>query len=191
MRQKSPAKRNFNELPVATLRKLLDCCPGSGTLIWRRRPRSFFKSDRSFKTWNSRFANKPAFISINNHGYLIGFIFGKAYKAHRVIWAHTKGQWPEQQIDHINGLKTDNRICNFRDVSQAKNLRNTCVHKDNESGCSGVSWHKPTSKWRARIRVNGREKHLGLFHELEAAAATRKAAERQYGYHKNHGRAAS
>jgi hypothetical protein len=90
------------------------------------------------------------------------------------------GEEPPAQIDHINGIKTDDRLCNLRAADNAQNNRNRPAQGNNTSGFKGVS--KKRRQWRARISVNGTEHSLGTFDTPEAAAAAyREAAERLHG----------
>ena len=86
----------------------------------------------------------------------------------------------DKVVDHINGDKTDNRKSNLRICSQSENLRNSKISKDNNSGYKGVSFHKASGKWRARITVNKDTKYLGLFKDKEKAIKVRKEAENKY-----------
>lgn len=174
--------------PPELLRKLLRYKPETGKLYWRERPRSMFSSENSFKVWNARFAHKEAFTSSIRKGHKSGGIFGTLYLAHRVIWCMHYMRPPSHQIDHINGDPQDNRICNLRDVPQGVNGKNQKARTNNQSGVTGVCWHKRENKWRADIRVNGRQKHLGYFAEFSDAVIARLRAELDYGYHENHGR---
>ena len=99
------------------------------------------------------------------------------------------GAWPKKGIDHINGITDDNRISNLRDVSQSDNMRNMTTPCRNTSGRIGVYWFARDCKWQAQIRADGKTKHLGYFDDINDAIAARKAAEIEYGYHENHGRA--
>ncbi|MFD2248971.1 hypothetical protein [Pseudochelatococcus lubricantis] len=92
------------------------------------------------------------------------------------------------EIDHVNGIRSDNRFNNLRNVDHAANTRNVALHSSNTSGVIGVSWAKRECRWRASIKANNRERHIGYFRDFEDAVAARKAAERQFGFHKNHGR---
>ena len=112
-------------------------------------------------------------------------IYGRLYPAHRVIWALVNGSWPVNQIDHVDGDGLNNRIENLRDVAPADNAKNRKRYDRNTSGVAGVT--RRQSKWIARIRVNGRLIHLGLFADLEDARTARKNAEAKYGFHANHG----
>jgi hypothetical protein len=90
------------------------------------------------------------------------------------------GVWPEDQIDHINRDRADNRIENLREVTNKQNQQNRSTNSDNTSGHTGVSWYKPYSKWRAQIKHNHKVIHLGYFTNIEDAIAARKAAEKLY-----------
>jgi hypothetical protein len=160
--------------------------PETGKLYWLERPRVFFKSDKDHKRWNTRYAGNEAF-SPNNNGYLDGMIFRRMYRAHQVAWALHYGEWPKDQIDHINGDRSDNRITNLRVVSRSENCRNTKLRSNSKTGVLGVYRHK--HRWRATI-YDGGSRHIGLFDTFEDAVAARKAAERELGYHPNHGRPA-
>jgi len=179
------------DLPTpATLRKLLSYDPDTGLLTWRRRPPEMFPDEQYGRAWNTRYAGKPAFATATRDGYRCGRIFGKAYPAHRVAYAIHHGNWPRGSIDHISGVKTDNRIANLRDVSHTENLRNAAMPSTNTSGACGVYWHKNSGKWRCMIKVNGKLQSLGYFEDFGDAVVARKAAEVKYGFHPNHGRPA-
>ena len=120
---------------------------------------------------------KKAAGTIMRSGYIGVLIFGKRYLAHRVAWALAYQAWPEHQIDHINGIKTDNRIENLRLATNAQNGKNYGANKTNTSGIKGVSWCKQTQKWRAFIRVDGKQLDKGRHLNKDVAIAFRQAAE--------------
>ena len=97
-------------------------------------------------------------------------------RLHRVAWAMHYGQWPEGEIDHVNGVQTDNRIANLRASSRAENQHNMGLRATNTSGYRGVVWHPQTEKWRTRITVHGIVRHIGLFYSAEEASAAYEAA---------------
>jgi hypothetical protein len=136
--------------------------------------------------WNARYAGTRAFTTVCK-GYYTGRIDSARFYAHRVIWALHHGVWPKDQIDHVNGITTDNRIENLRDVDSAENMKNQKSRSNNTSGHIGVSWFTRDSKWRASIKVGETRVHLGYYTKLDDAVAARKSAEIKYGYHKNHG----
>jgi hypothetical protein len=174
-------------IDVETLRSVLRCEPETGKLYWMPRPSELFPDKRSANVWNARYAGREAFTAACGDGYRRGTVFYTNLKAHRVIWALVHGEWPADQIDHINGDPSDNRICNLRSVSNAENSRNSARPINNTSGVRGVYWHQSKNKWRARI---GKNISLGYFADFDEAVAARKAAEAERGYHPNHGRAA-
>lgn len=178
----------MKELPdPELLRKLLRYEPETGKLFWRARPREMFTRANDHHSWNRRFANQPAFTT-KSKGYLCGRVLYSKFKAHRIAWAIHHGQDPDDQIDHINGDRSDNRIVNLRVVTQEGNARNARRQSRNQSGVTGVCWSGRESKWAAYIRADGEKKWLGYFVSLTSAIESRKRAERKYGYHPNHGR---
>ena len=169
------------------LRKLLRYDAETGKLFWLHRPRSMFTSDRVFSSWNSRFSGNEAFSTIKKDGYMCGGMLSKTFKAHRVAWALYFGQWPEFEIDHINGDRSDNRIKNLRSATKSINQRNSALPSNNTSGHHGVSFDKLTGKWRAWIAINGKFKHLGLFFDIEDAISARRCSEAGLGFTERHG----
>jgi hypothetical protein len=170
------------------LRALLRYEPETGKLFWRPRRAELFKTDNASKIWNSRFPDTEAFTTPDKNGYLRGTLYGKPFASHRVIWAMCLGEWPDGQIDHVNGIPNDNRIENLRLVNNLQNHKNRKLHRTNTSGVMGVTWYKRHAKWHAWIVVSGKRVHLGYFGAIEEAIKARKIAEAQYGFHANHGR---
>lgn len=180
------AKRPMPDLAIA--RKLLDYDPETGILTWRVRDSEMFKSDLVAASWNERFAGKQA-GGLTSGGYICVRILRAQLMAHRLAWFITHGTEPES-LDHINGDTADNRLCNLRAVTHSENTRNAARRCDNTSGACGVKWHWQARLWTARITVDGKRMSLGYFRNKEDAIAARKAAERKYGFHENHGREA-
>lgn len=180
--------------PQDVLRQLLEYDPETGRLTWKERGIEWFRDDthvsaaQRMALWNGCFAGKDAFSALHN-GYRHGELLRQKVAAHRVIYKMMTGEDPDV-IDHINGDRGDNRWVNLRNVSFKENTQNACISKNNKSGVTGVSWHKLTGKWRATIFQDYRQKYLGVFDNLEDAVAARKAAEREIGFHPNHGRRA-
>lgn len=180
------AKRN---LPTPTqLCQLLRYDTETGNLYWRERPSSTFPSEGHARRWNGIWANQRALAHKGSDGYFKGKIWGIPVRAHRVIWAMAHGNWPENDIDHINHDRSDNRLANLRVVSRAENLRNMTKRRDNTSGVAGVTWKKSSGRWNASIFTGGKRRHLGYFDTIAEAARARSDAERAHGFHKNHGR---
>jgi len=125
--------------------------------------------------------------TITPKGYITIGVNGSGRQAHRLAWLYMTGKWPEQQIDHINGIKGDNRFCNLRDVSPSGNSKNQRLCKNNKTGITGVFWLTNASKWCAEIKVNYERKYLSLTGDFFEACCARKSAENKYGFHPNHG----
>ena len=123
-------------------------------------------------------------------GYRQVRIVGVDYFTHRLIWKMRTGSDPVEELDHINHDRADNRIENLREASTQENAMNLSRAKNNTSGVTGVSWYKPTQKWYAQIRVEGKQINLGYFTHFFHAVRARKLAEVGYGFHPNHGEAA-
>lgn len=119
--------------------------------------------------------------STNNKGYIQISIDSKIYKAHRLIYIYHKGDIPDgMQIDHINGIKNDNRLENLRIATPLQNRYNVPKLKTNTSGFKGVTKHR--KKWKAQININGKNKHLCLCDTRELASeAYKQAADKLHG----------
>jgi hypothetical protein len=111
-------------------------------------------------------------------GYVLVGVDGTQYYAHRLAWLYMNGCWPPEQVDHMNGDRSDNRLVNLRACRQAENSQNTVAHTDSKSGVLGVSWVGKLGKWRARI-FKGAEVHLGCFGTKEEAHQAYLAAKAQ------------
>lgn len=106
-------------------------------------------------------------------GYLTIRVESKSYLAHRLAWLYVHGNFPLFQIDHINHVRSDNRITNLRDVTPSQNQHNQQrAHATNKScGLLGVTLVKSENRWIARIYVNDKPQHIGSFKTPEAAHA--------------------
>ncbi|MBT0780540.1 HNH endonuclease [Paracoccus sp. pheM1] len=172
----------MNQIAPAILRQLLRYDAQTGKLFWRQRGSEWFKQSprrsrqHACANWNSRYAGSEAFTAMGDDGYLRGRVLGTAYLAHRVIWALETGEWPQEQIDHSNGDRADNRRENLREATPSENTRNRSVQSNSKSGVKGVSWEKRRGKWRSTIKLHGKQTHLGQFDTIEAARAAYDAA---------------
>lgn len=175
------------EITADQARALLRYEPETGRLFWLKRPREMFASDGKWKAWNTRYAGAEAFTSCNGEGYRHGKIHDRNYRAHRVIMLLQTGAWPTEQVDHANGVRTDNRWSNLRAVSNAENNCNQGRRSNNTSGVCGVTWRKREGRWCAQLKIKGRYKHLGNFATFEDAVAARAAANAEYGFSDRHG----
>ena len=181
-----------HEVTPELVQAFVDYDAETGQLTWKQRDAMWFNKGRrgaeaSALRWNKRYAGMPAFTTTNSHGYKHSSIFGFKFKAHRVAWACHHGEWPENEIDHINGDKTDNRLVNLRAVTALENCKNKRRQKNNTSGATGVLAAR-SGGWVAYIKHNRKSISLGRFDSKQDAIAARKAAEKKFGYHKNYGR---
>jgi hypothetical protein len=137
------------------LRELLDYDPETGVFTYRRRVGNRFGIAGCQGKW----------------GYWQIKINYSLYKAHRLAWLHVHGEWPKQKIDHINGIKTDNRIVNLRDVSDCVNAQNLQRPRRNKKNPAplGAFWHPSTGTWTSYRVMNGKRTYLGRFQTPEEA----------------------
>lgn len=118
------------------------------------------------------------FIS-QSDGYRRISIRGKPALAHRVAWFIAHGHWPEQQIDHANGDRSDNRIANLRLATISEQRWNSKKKARNKSGFKGVCWDNSRKKWLAQIMANRRNHSIGRFDCIGQAIAAYRAKARQ------------
>jgi len=174
------------------VRKCLRYDPSTGRLHWKERLQDTFsdgrmRADAKAMQWNAKHAGNEAFCTKDGRGYLQGHIGGKKYRAHRIVWMIVTGAWPEGEIDHIDGDKSNNRFNNLRSVTHSENMKNMKRSSRNTSGVVGVTWSQSQEKWCASIGHNNTRSHLGFFANKSDAIAARKCAEITLGYHINHG----
>jgi hypothetical protein len=118
--------------------------------------------------------------SINAWGHLKVRIGGVFIYAHRIVWAMTYGKWPEKSLDHINGIKTDNRPENLREATDLENNHNVGIRKTNSTGYRGVSVDRRRNAFQAQITVNGKHRYLGHFKTPEEASVAYENAARAF-----------
>ena len=146
-----------NPLPaLEELQSLFEYNPDSGELFWRVR------------TSNRIYPGKVAGWS-GQRGYRSVTLGKRKFKVHRIAFYMGSGIEPTGEIDHINGVKSDNRLCNLRDATRSQNRANTRAFKNNKLGLKRVSKHK--GKYRAQIGFHGRKIYIGLFESPEEAHA--------------------
>jgi hypothetical protein len=150
-------------------RELFDYNPETGDLTWRA----------STKGRRVRGNIAGYIFESEKNGYRVVGVDRRLYPAHRVIWLIVYGYWPAQ-IDHINGKRADNRLCNLRESTQTENTWNKPGH--GRSGVKGVSYNRKGDMWRARIMHHGKSRHLGDFRTKdEAGFAYERAARSLHG----------
>jgi len=164
---------------------ILDYNPSTGSIHWKKRALSSFRSDSAGKAWNTKYALKLA-GSINKHGYCLISIDYVRYLSHRLAYFIYHKSVP-RFIDHIDGDRCNNKIDNLRSVTNQVNLQNSKRSSANNSGFTGVSLNKASNKWVSAIKVLGVPIYLGAFDDIESAIEARIIANIKYGFHKNHG----
>lgn len=152
------------------LRELVEYDPNTGVFVWR-------------KTRHGMYAKQGAVCGAKtDRGYLTITVDLRRYRSHRLAWLYSYGQWPSGEIDHINGVKDDNRLANLRDATLRQNRVNVGPRANNKCGAKGVYWDKGAKKWRAAMKVDNKTVYLGLHPTKEAAhEAYCKEAKERYG----------
>jgi HNH endonuclease len=164
-----------------------------GQSLTSERARGLFAYDplTGLLTWRNRSSRTAPAGSVAGRllpcGYLQLKADGRNYLVHRVIWLMATGCWPRDQIDHIDGSRTNNRLENLRAATGVQNACNKAPGAANTSGHLGVCWNKGKEMWLVRISVNGKRSHVGYFRSLESAVKARQqAAERLHGEFAGH-----
>lgn len=162
--------KNNEKICVSRLREKLSYDSETGDLIWIK----------------AKFSSIGKVAGcLNNLGYRRLVIDDVQLLGHRIAWALHYGVWPESQIDHINGNPSDNRIANLRIATIEENSRNRRMDSKNTSGQMGV--YRCRKKWAVQIYKKDKKIYLGSYSDKNVAISVRKKAERDYGYHPNHG----
>lgn len=157
-------------ITLERLREVMDYEPKTGIAKWKLLPKAKVRNDHIMGSHDSK-------------GYLQVMIDRKRYKVHRLIFFYMTGQWPKDQIDHINRNKSDNRWLNLREANNSQNQINRYVQKNNYSGIKGVRYREDTKNpWEARITKNKKLIRLGFFSTAEEASlAYKEAANKLFG----------
>lgn len=163
------AKAPEGPLTVERLRDLLSYNPDTGIFIWKIRTAIRTKVGGVAGTKHSR-------------GYWAMVIDSKDYLAHRLAWFYVYGVWPPEQIDHANGDRLDNRICNLRLASPRQNSTNTERISRNTTGFIGIYCNRQ-GKWQAHINYANHRYNLGVYdkignYSLNSLATTSRSNER-------------
>jgi len=135
-------------------RQYLQYTPETGDFIW-------------VKNLGKKIKQGKVAGSFDKDGYVVVVFKTKVYKSHRLAWYLYYGKWPTGQIDHINGIRNDNRIINLRDVTSQGNNLNTKRHRENK--VKYYNLHKPSNTWRVTKQINGKQKNFGYFKTEELA----------------------
>ena len=149
------------------IQEYLDYNSDTGIFIWKKSP--------------SKKVKKGSIAGFMQNGYVAITFNGELQYAHRLAWLFSYGKFPDNVIDHINGIKTDNRIDNLRDVTYAVNNQNQQKgHSGSKSGKLGVNWNSSKNKWVAKIGLNGKQRHLGYFDDVDEANDMYQKAKKLY-----------
>jgi hypothetical protein len=140
---------------VEALREQFWCDPQTGAVYLKR------------GTQRKKAGSRADFV--RDSGYAFVAVDRKFVRAHRVVWALVNGQAPDCDIDHVNGVRSDNRIVNLRLASRSENISNARNAAVGVSGYRGVVWKQKAAKWAAQIKKDGKRFHLGLFEDPRAA----------------------
>jgi hypothetical protein len=155
-------------LSAERARDLLSYDPTTGLLTWRVKP--LYRPI------------KPGDVAghVMKRGYLTVTIAGQAYYGHRLCWLIHHGEWPDRELDHVNGVRTDNRIENLRPATRSQNSQNRgATAKRNKSGLLGVAWDEQAQKWQVKLTLNGKVTWVGRYSDKgQAAEAYREAKTR-------------
>jgi len=160
---------------------------GTGTKLTQERLKQLLDYDFEtgfFKWKKSRGGNKTGDFagSLDSHGYFQITVNKKPYLASRLVFLWVDGYWPENEIDHIDRIPTNNKRKNLREVSKSCNMRNCRIGKNNKSGIKGVYFSNGHGKWRASISVFCKRYSLGYFSNIKGAVFARWQAEVKYGF---------
>jgi hypothetical protein len=161
-----PRDPTKTDLTALRLRELLDYDPDTGVFIRRVGVKGYSAGSVAG--------------CVNKLGYVQVRIDGTMYYAHRLAYLYMTGEWPAEQIDHRDTVRTNNAWANLRAATSSQNKMNSRRRRDNSSGVKGVMFDKSRGMWRAEIEHRGRRLHLGRFSSKSDAAKARRAAEIKY-----------
>ena len=144
------------KLTQEKLKQVLSYDPETGEFVWLK-----------VKTNRVRVGSVAGTMTGGYRQIRVGF---SIYKSHRLAWLYVYGVWPKNHIDHINGIKLDNRIANLRDATNTENGQNIRrAHCDSKSGLLGASWDKARRLWVAQICTDGKRRTIGSYRTAQEA----------------------
>ena len=144
----------MNQIDSTRLKEILNYDPDTGIFTWR----------------NTGRGKRRIIAGCLRNGYITINIDKIRYQAHRLALIYVYGHCDSSDVDHINGIKNDNRIVNLRFATRSENKQNIRkIQPNNKSGYMGVDFHKSTGFWRATITIMQKQKHIGLFKTPEEA----------------------
>lgn len=153
--------KRTDRLPPELVRELVNYDPETGVFTLRSSPKAHCVGN--------------ILGAVDAKGYVRFNIQKISVAAHRVAWVHQYGYWPRDQIEHVNGVRSDNRIANLRECTNAENRQNIKREGYGVSGHVGV--HRGYGgKWVASIGLAGKRVYLGIYDNVDDAIAAYKAA---------------
>ena len=151
------------------VKSLLTLEPETGHLLWR-----YTRGSKALCGQRAGWIDKDGYRRLR--------IDGQAYAAHRIVWLIVNGSFPNGEIDHINGVRDDNRIENLRVATRSQNQANRKKNSRGSTGIKGVHFHRRHRKFQAHIGVDGKKIHLGMFATAdEARLVYEDAAKKHFG----------
>ena len=156
-----------NILTQERLKELLSYDPETGVFV-------------RIKTTSKKIKIGAVAGTLHPSGYRYIKINRKQFREHRLAWLYITGEFPPNEIDHINRIKNDNRFVNLRAATHSENAHNQGINCVNTSGYKGVYYHKRDKQWRAKIKLNNVSTYLGSFLTPEEASGAYLAAQRIY-----------
>jgi hypothetical protein len=164
----------MRNITIEMLTDRLECDTATGVFKWKPHPK------------NVKHMGKDV-GRVSNTGYVQIGLDGGYISAHRMVMIFAGFDVTGKFVDHINGIRTDNRLENLRLVTSKENGQNQRMPERNTSGVCGVTWHKKVKKWQATIKEGKTLHYLGLFSDLDEAKKAREDANKSRGFHVNHG----
>jgi len=133
-----------------------------------------YHQDTGIFTWKKSRGNQFTKIGMkagykDSSGHMGIEINRVRYLSHRLVWLYLYGHFPKNQIDHINGIRDDNRLCNLREATAQQNMWNKKISLNNKSGFKNIHWSKTMKKWCVQIKANKKFVYVGYFKDLELA----------------------
>jgi hypothetical protein len=143
------------EITLNQYKKVLEYQPETGNFIWL---------ESRGKAKKGSIAGTP-----DKNGYIQIRYLRKAAQAHRLVFLYMTGEWPVNQVDHINRVTNDNRWINLRQADSFINMRNRGIQKNNTSGCRGVTYNKAQKKWKVEVKYKHQSYFIGYYKEKKDA----------------------
>lgn len=155
-----------NPIRFSDVSEQLAYCPNTGIFTWKVR-----------RTGTAAAGSRAG--GYKKGGYRQILVCGKRLLEHRLAFLFMTGEFPKFDVDHINGIRDDNRWANLRDVPTAVNMQNQQALRNKAGGLLGAHWHKRLRKWAASICLDGKIIHIGYFATAEEAHAAYVSKKRQ------------